>query len=449
MTQKENIIRLENVYRAQQSAAAVVYGMPRAGLKEFLFDFLKDKEYFYYKAVPCDLPLQFNFITKQLAESFKYSLTNVKDFNKVLKSYVNSSENKKVIVLDDFTHLSKGNKTFLNFILSLLRNQPNILFILSTEDTNFIENEMPSYFGKAVYELNCLIKVEAGSFLEISSKYKNMDFAELSSVYACLGGNRELWNYYKNGVSCKDFIINELLGTNGLCARLKDSLLPSDLREKSVYNTLLYILSDGNVKLNDIHEKSGYDRAKISVYLKNLSDRGIVRKAESFAALKNSNIKKGIYTICDPFISFWYKFIFPNISMLEIISPERFYRKFIESGFNAYRETVFVDIVRECLDLQLKKDGLNIGANSFGRFLDKNDAIDIAGTTTDGSIILCACHINRPHMPYRRFEELIESAAKSKIKYDYILLASAVDFDQKLHLYSSVHDNIKLISKFV
>ena len=55
-----------------------------------------------------------------------------------------------------------------------------------------------------------------------------------------------------------------------------------ELRELSVYNTILAALASGNNKLNDLFLKTGFSRAKISVYMKNLMAFDVVEKVVSF-----------------------------------------------------------------------------------------------------------------------------------------------------------------------
>ena len=52
--------------------------------------------------------------------------------------------------------------------------------------------------------------------------------------------------------------------------RAAEQLIAAELRELSVYETILYYIASGYDKLNELHLKTGYSRAKISVYMKNL-----------------------------------------------------------------------------------------------------------------------------------------------------------------------------------
>lgn len=450
MTSKEKMTYLENAYRAQSNDVFIVYGMPRVGVKDFLFDFVKDKNCFYYKSRPCDISMQIGYLAKQLSETVKNPGMYVDDFGKLFKNYIISSEEKKVIILDDFLFMSKDNPTFLSYLISILRNQlpsNRVLIILSTTNVEFIEEQMLDHFGKSVYEIKGILKIEPLSLSDYFKKYKSMSFNDFVSIYSCIGGNKELWEYVDAKMNYKDFIQDVLISRNGLYSKYEALLLPADLRETSVYNTLLAILSEGNVKLNTIHEKTGFDRAKIAVYMKNLSKRGIVCKAEADDELcKLPGSKKGTYTICDPFLRFYYKYIFTNMSMAQVLSPDRFFRRYIEPSFLAYREEMYITLALQYLQKMSSDDVPGVGNYRFARFYDKNDAVDIVGQSQDGQTILCGCRFAPPHMAYSRLESIFESAKTSKLKYNGVYLISANDFDQKLHLYSSVHDNVKLIN---
>ena len=55
--------------------------------------------------------------------------------------------------------------------------------------------------------------------------------------------------------------------------------LSEELRETAVYDTILATLADGrHGKLNDMYAHTGFSRAKISVYLKNLMELELVEK---------------------------------------------------------------------------------------------------------------------------------------------------------------------------
>ena len=65
--------------------------------------------------------------------------------------------------------------------------------------------------------------------------------------------------------------------------------------------------------------------------MKNLAHFDIVEKLVSFETGGWENTKKGVYQIKDTFVNFWFKFVYPNLSDLYLLSAEQFYDKYIEN----------------------------------------------------------------------------------------------------------------------
>lgn len=69
------------------------------------------------------------------------------------------------------------------------------------------------------------------------------------------------------------------LEKNSFLPELMIKWLSEELRETAVYNTILATIADEkNGKLNAMYARTGFSRAKISVYLKNLMELELVEK---------------------------------------------------------------------------------------------------------------------------------------------------------------------------
>ena len=69
------------------------------------------------------------------------------------------------------------------------------------------------------------------------------------------------------------------LEKNSFLPELMIKWLAEELRETAVYNTILATIADEkNGKLNAMYARTGFSRAKISVYLKNLMELELVEK---------------------------------------------------------------------------------------------------------------------------------------------------------------------------
>ena len=85
----------------------------------------------------------------------------------------------------------------------------------------------------------------------------------------------------------------------------------SELRELSVYDTILASIASGHEKLNDLFLDTGYSRAKISVYMKNLAAFDVIEKVVSFETGGWDHAKKGVYHI-QSFCEFLVYFYLPT-----------------------------------------------------------------------------------------------------------------------------------------
>mgnify|MGYP003307889072 CR=1 FL=1 len=109
-------------------------------------------------------------------------------------------------------------------------------------------------------------------------------FSKKDSIgaFSILGGIPGLWQYFNDEFTLRENIENFILQSNEKLFDYGQQYVSEELRETAVYNTILGALADGKRKLNDLYIHTGFSRAKISVYLKNLMQLEIVEKVFSF-----------------------------------------------------------------------------------------------------------------------------------------------------------------------
>ena len=138
-----------------------------------------------------------------------------------------------------------------------------------------------------------------------------------------------------------------------------------------MYETILYYIASGYDKLNELHLKTGYSRAKISVYMKNLGTFHIVEKETSFETGGWENTKKGVYRIKDNYVNFWFRFVYPHLSELYMMSPEQFYDAYITSGIDEYLERYFKEVCMEYVGLLNLIGKLPMKISKMGTWIGK------------------------------------------------------------------------------
>lgn len=436
---------LNKIYNRKTSDIAILYGNKRAGLFNVIQEFTKNKKSFYYKASTVEKSSQDALLIKELYNQSSTPKYITSDYEKLLQNYIDDSPEKKVIVLDEFSNLIQYDPTFLNFLMNLVSDNNlsgTIMIILCSTNINWIENDMINALGNVSYNFSGLKEVSNLDFFEYTKAFNNLKKTELFCIYSILGGSSRLWNLINDKKSVKNNIVENILSQKELFISEGESILPEDLRQKSVYNTILYYISTGNNKLNDLYKSTGMDRAKISVYLKALIEHKIIYKEESAVIGNKNNISKAIYKIQDPFVNFWYCYIFSNFSSFYLLSADKFYKKIIEPTISGYLEAFYPSFTKYLLMDLDKKNNLPFGILRIMDYSDKNNLIDYITYTDNNEVIICSCNSGANHYPFVKYELLKENLIKNKIKYDKIILFSSSGYDQELSITSHLDENL-------
>jgi len=161
-------------------------------------------------------------------------------------------------------------------------------------------------------------------------------------------------------------------------------LLREELREPRNYFVILRAIAQGKRKLAEIINDTGFDKAHLSRYLDILRSLRFVDKEIPVTERYPEKSRLGLYRLHDRFFSFWFRYVFPYRSRLEIGNTEYLTAK-INATFEQYLSFVYEDVCREiCLDL-LKEGIMNFSA--IGRWWVKNEEIDLVALDDESKTI--------------------------------------------------------------
>lgn len=96
------------------------------------------------------------------------------------------------------------------------------------------------------------------------------------------------------------------------------NLLKQELREPKRYSSILRAIANGASKHNRIATKTGMPTGALTNYLDALIDLGIVGKQTPWNAAMKTGRRQTIYRIQDGCFRFWYRFVQPNLSTIEL-----------------------------------------------------------------------------------------------------------------------------------
>lgn len=440
--------QLNGYYEREGSQIIVVYGQKHIGKTALLQEFAKDKPMSYYLARSCSEKEQVfewsrELETEEMTESVNASYTDI------LSALMEGEDRKKVLIIDEFQNMLKAGSNFMTELVSFVysaENTKDMLVILTSSSVGWVENSMLKKIGDAAHRLSGLLKLKELKFKDCVDFFPGFTRQQCIEVYAILGGLPGLWSNLRDDISIKDNILQNILSPTSTLFYEAERLLSEELRETAVYNTLLASIASGRYKLNDLYKHTGFSRAKISVYLKNLMELEIVEKIFSYDTEGNDNVQKGIYRISSRFMHFYYKFIYPNMSALMLQEGDSFYATRIEPELKSYVAGYFKTVCREHMERLNEEEKLPFVYDRAGEWVGKEGNIDMIAQDDEMRTMLVLCNYEKPIMSYEDYEKLIYCAGKARLRIDYIFLYSIGRFDEKLYLEAKVKKNIGLVS---
>lgn len=442
------LAQLNHYYDRTGSQIVVVYGQKNIGKTALVKEFSRGKLSCYYLARSCSDREQVYFWGAELNDLGK-KIEQYPPYTEIFRSISAGNTEKQVMIIDEFQCIIKTSPSFIKELVSFVRSRQEkgqVLVLLCSSSVGWVENSMIGKIGEAAYELSGLLKLKELKFSDITAFFPGFTRQQCVECYAVLGGIPGLWTHFSDKLSVSENIIQNILPPGSGIIGEAMNAVSEELRETAVYNTILASIAEGKHKLNDLYLHTGFSRAKISVYLKNLMELEIVEKVFSFDTGEKKQTQKGIYRIRDHFVYFYFRFLYPNLSSLAQQNSSRFYLRFIEPDLNSFVSEFFRDVCMEHLDALNSRDLLPVTYDRSGEWVGKAGCIDIVAQDENGQTLVAQCHYEKPLVTYEDYERLLYYMGKAQLHAEYIYLFSMDRFDEKLNLEAKVKNNLKLLS---
>lgn len=452
ITRQKELNYLTNFYEKDQPGLLIVYGQRGIGKTTLLKSFLSDKSSIYYLAREVSEREQlFQMAVELLGQGCK--LPAFPDypqvFHEISRSHLSEAgsrrnEGKTVLVFDEFQNIIKGGSAFMEALVEFLKTDTNALVILASSSIGFVENSLVKKIGRAAYSISGFLKVKELNFREISGYYKAYTLEQQIETYGILGGVTGYLQCFDKTRSTKENVCEYILKDNAFLRAEGSRFITEELREPSVYYSILSALASGKRKLNDLYKHTGFSRAKISVYLKSLMELELVEKVFSYDAGGKENVLKGLYQISHPYVHFWFRFIFPNLSSLSMMTREAFYDTYIAPYLKEYCSFYFSKICREYMDYLNEEGKLYLRYEKSGPWEGKDGTIDLLASDEKGKTLAVFAKYDKGRMTYEDYQGYMHCLEQAKIAADECYLFSLSGFDERIELEAKVKIHLYL-----
>ncbi|MDR1700120.1 MAG: AAA family ATPase [Lachnoclostridium sp.] len=471
---EQEIKFFEDKYNSPGGQLVVLYGRRRIGKTEILHHFCEGKPHVFYSCRELSNAKQLAAFSERILKAgspaSKY-VTAFEDWETAFESILElpSGGKKKLLIIDEFPYMCKGDLSIPSILQILwdenLKNQ-DVMIVLCGSAMSFIEKKILSekkpLYGRAtgIYKMYELPFDDAIKFFPHYSDEDKM------LAYSILGGIPHYLRQFDPSLSLRDNVIKNVLTKGCILYNEVEFLIRQELREPAFYNTVIEAIALGNTKLNDIYMKTQIDKAKISVYLKNLMELQILEREFSVLSgdKEQATSTRGLYRITDNFFRFWFSFVSPNLSDLETGDADGVFAYAVEPQFNDFASNVFETVCREFVRKKNRLGELSFRVSKLGRWWgklnqtvltegkEKITAVDteidiVAVDAKSKNYILGECKFRNSEMDMQNLEHLKgkSEVAKKGAAIQYALFSKS-GFTKGLTEQADVDESIKLFS---
>lgn len=436
----------------------VIYGRRRIGKTTMIKEFIKDKKSLYFLADMESNRQNMNKLTGKVAEFIGQPyLSDVRfdTWQKLFAAFADSfPEQQKVLVIDEFQYLVQSEPAFPSIFQEVwdeLFKDKNIMVILCGSHISMMLSEVLNHSSPLYGRRTAQIRLQPLSFTEFSQAFPERSFEERMMIYAVTGGVPKYMEFFCNNNSFDENIRSNVLSKSGFLYEEPMFMLEKEVREPLSYFSIMKAISSGNHKLSDMATVLESKTNALSPYLSTLIGLFLLEKRVPVTEKEPEKSRKGLYYISDTFMDFWFRFVYPFRSELELDNidyvMDKLNANFIDNHVSFIYEKVCTEIfVQLCRD---KKFDFHI--SKIGSYWNSNTQIDVVAIDKHQKKIFAGeCKYHNEPVDMRVYSALKEKCASIPEFAGYNIiygLFSKSNFDKRLIELAEQNKDIMLVNK--
>lgn len=354
--------KLHTMFLSDGQMIALIYGRRRIGKSELIKQGLKETNLksIYYECKQTTERNNVDSLAELIGEIFDFPKPAFENIEVLLQFLFKMSEKEPMIlVLDEYPYLrenSKGLDSILQSIIDHYKDTSHMKLIVCGSYVGtmkaLLEKQNPLY-GRIDLTLN----LKPMDYYESALFYPEFTEEDKVRLFSVFGGIP----YYNRLIDAKKSVrenIIELIASPG--ARLENEVsmyLNSEISKITNANEVFEALAKGFSRYKDILDQSNVSSGPALIdILDKLMRMDVVSKEAPIN--DENNKKKSGYFISDNLSLFYYKYIFRNLSRMNIMDSDVFYDKYIAEDFETkYVPKSFERICRQYL-IRKNRNGL-------------------------------------------------------------------------------------------
>ncbi len=362
---------LENEYLGN-SSFVVISGRKGMGKTRLVNEFASGKNALHFQATPMNEHMLMGEFSAAV-DRFNRQSNPADSWRGAMERFARHTDNKKILIIDGFHNTSAFGKGFLEELRGIwddVLSGSNVMLVLVSSVISYTspfttDTDSPLY-GAVTRE----ISLGPLSFDDVRG---GRDYAEAVRMYSVHGGVPYCMSCIGQDATVQEAIDANLDPDSPLFG-MTLSELATEVKEPSVYLSILKAIASGCTRITQISESVGMPSTTLNAYLKKLLDNGVIERTVPATEYLPERSKSGTYSVSDVHTLFWLRFVLPHISELSA-GDARDARSDIESNMLAHCQEVFAGVCRDMV--QPLAGEIGFLPVLFGRYWNRETDIDV------------------------------------------------------------------------
>jgi len=410
---------LDQRYATEQAELIVVYGRRRVGKTELIRQFCHDKPHVYFEAAQVTDPDNLRHFVEQAGRATGEALLQdavFEEWEPPLEYLARLAATQRLIlVLDEFPYLCQANDAVPSLTQRFWDQhgqQSRLFLILCGSSVSFMEDEVLAERSPLYGRRTGQIRLQPLGYREAAEFVSGYSLEDKLRTWGILGGMPMYLARCDGGVPVAENVQRQILDPQSLLYDEPNYLLRTELREPRTYNSILQAIASGLTRRNEITQRAGQraGMASIGKYLVNLEDLGLVERVVAVTDRAREKPSRGRYFIRDNFLRFWYRFVLPKVSMLEMGEGARVWEQEIAPHLDEYLGLVFEEVCREYVRRYAREKLPVLPTGEVGVYWHRDAEIEVLCRNADGSHYCGECKWSREPMDLRDLYALVRKA---------------------------------------
>ena len=383
--------RLEKALSGKHSTFCCLYGRRRCGKSRLLQEVLPKARSVYYVADERESGLQRESVSSAVSQLIPgFDEVEYPDWSSLLSRWWRDAPPSSVLALDEFPHLAKSGPELPSILQGLVdrgRAKPLHLVVSGSSQRmmlGLVLDASAPLYGRA-QEIIHVKPLGAGWIGKALGLTQPLDLLDAYSIW---GGIPRYWELARDHTMTWTAVEHLVLDPLGVLHNEPRRLLLDDLRETAQAASMLALIGQGCHRMSEIAGRLGKPATSLTRPLRSLVELGLIRRDQPFGSSGRGG-KKTLYLLNDPFLAFWFRYVEPNRSRLEMGGSPAVVKE-IGKDFGIYRGQIWEDLVRQAI-VRLAIDGLEWkpGSRWWGTGRDRKPLeVDVVAESGDSESLL-------------------------------------------------------------